>query len=165
MKVAIGGASGLLGTRLAEALQDRGDEVVRLVRHPAKKPDEREWEPSAGLIDGPGLDDVDAVVNLAGAPIAGWRWSDKYKSELLRSRISTTQTVVRALQVAHYEALDKDPSLAENPGEFAGRCRVFLSANAVGYYGHNPGEAPLTEDSPAGEDFLADLCEYPPKVC
>lgn len=156
--MAIGGASGLLGTLLTEALTRRGDQVIRLVRRQEKLPDERQWNPDAGIISGPGLDDVDAVVNLAGAPIAGHRWTPKYKSEIVRSRIASTQTIVRALQVSHYEEFE-DATTGTHASRFAGQCKVFLSANAVGYYGYDNGNALLPESAPPGTGFLANVCE------
>lgn len=139
MRIAIGGSSGLIGTALTEALQRRGDEVVRLVRRAPSGPGEREWTPGETAISGPGLGDVDAVVNLAGAGIADRRWTLARKRELRDSRIDTTRTVVAALA-------DSD------------RCQTFLSGSAVGYYGDG-GDAELTETSPRGQGFLARVTE------
>ena len=144
MKIAIGGASGMLGSRLTAALVDRGDEVVGLVRRPPTSESERQWDPRAGTISEPGLTDVDAVVNLAGAPIAGSRWSAEYKREILSSRILSTRTVVQALADAREEGSD--------------RCKTFLSASAVGIYGFDCGDRLLPEDAPAGTGFLAGVC-------
>lgn len=144
MRVAIGGASGLLGSRLAEALIERGDEVIRLVRGPVTNFGQRSWDPREGTISGAGLRDVDAVVNLAGAPIAGARWSQSYRQEILNSRVNTTQTVVNALGEA---------SASGNA-----RCKTFLSASAIGIYGADRGDEILTERSSLGDGFLADVC-------
>ena len=144
MKIAIGGASGMLGSHLTAALVDRGDEVVGLVRRPPTSESERQWDPRAGTISEPGLTDVDAVVNLAGAPIAGSRWSAEYKREILSSRILSTRTVVQALADAREEGSD--------------RCKTFLSASAVGIYGFDCGDRLLPEDAPAGTGFLAGVC-------
>lgn len=137
MRVAVGGSSGLLGTGLVQRLRRTGHQVVKLVRGAADSPDERAWNIEAGRIDGPGLTDVDAVVNLAGAGIADARWTSARKDELRRSRITSTLTVV--------DALEPD-----------GRCRRFLSGSAIGFYG-DAGAAFVTEDSPPGAGFLADL--------
>ena len=145
MKIAIGGASGMLGSRLDAALVERGDEVVRLVRKPATSESERQWDPQANTISVPGLSDVDAVVNLAGAPIAGSRWAAEYKREILSSRVLSTRTVVQALADAREEGSD--------------RCKTFLSASAVGIYGFDCGDRLLPEDAPVGTGFLADVCE------
>ena len=77
MRVAIGGSTGLIGTALARHLLRSGHEVVRLVRGAVTASDQRHWDPDAGRIDRPGLDDVDAVVNLAGSPIGGVRFADR----------------------------------------------------------------------------------------
>lgn len=137
MRVAITGSTGLIGSALVQALRWGGDEVVRLVRHAPTSPDQRQYDPARRTIADAGLNDVDAVVNLAGASIAGGRWTESYKRELLDSRIAATETVVANL------AAD-------------GRCQRFLSGSAIGYYGQTGG-TPVDESSPAGHDFLADL--------
>lgn len=140
MRVAISGASGTLGTRLKNELEARGDEVVVLVRREATKDNEREWNPEGGWIEGPGLVDVDAVVNLSGAPIAGKRWTKKYRDEILHSRLDSTNTIVDAIKEAKQEG--KGPAL-------------LLSASAVGYYGPDTGELAVDEDTKRGKGFLA----------
>lgn len=139
MRIAVGGSSGLIGSALVQALHQRGEEVVRLVRRAPEHPDEREWDPARLAISGPGLSDVDAVVNVAGAGIADQRWSEARKQLLRSSRLDTTNTVVTALAGAD-------------------RCRTFLSGSAVGYYGDG-GEAELEESAPRGQGFLAELVE------
>lgn len=135
MRVAIGGSTGLLGGALARHLVDNGHQVVRLVRGEVTASDQRWWDPDAGRIADPGLDDVDAVVNLAGAPIGGGRWTQTRKAEIQRSRTGSTLTIVASLK----------PS---------GRCRRFLNGSAIGYYG-NTGIEVVDETSPAGRGFLA----------
>ena len=137
MRVAITGSTGLIGSALVQALRWGGDEVVRIVRHQPTSPDQRQYFPDQRRIDGPGLNDVDAVVNLAGASIAGGRWTESYKKELLDSRIAVTETVAKALSAD-------------------GRCQRFLSGSAIGYYGQT-GETLVDESAPAGDDFLARL--------
>ncbi|MCA0295920.1 MAG: TIGR01777 family oxidoreductase [Actinobacteria bacterium] len=137
MRVAIGGSTGLIGTALARRLIRGGHEVVRLVRGRVTASDQRHWDPDAGRIDGPGLEDVDAVVNLAGAPIAGARWTKERKAEILRSRVTSTLTIVTSL----------------TPD---GRCQRLLNGSAVGYYG-NTGTEIVDETMPAGRGFLADV--------
>jgi uncharacterized protein len=134
MRVAIGGASGLLGTALSRRLVDGGHDVVQLVRGTPKSPAQRRWDPDAGRIAAPGLDDVDAVVNLAGAPIAGGRWTKDYKAEIRRSRVTSTLTIVTSLSPQ-------------------GRCQRLLNGSAAGFYGNS--SAVVDEDSPAGRGFLA----------
>lgn len=135
MRVAITGSTGLIGTALGRELVRGGHEVVRLVRGPVNASDQRHWDPEAGRIDGPGLDDVDAVVNLAGAPIAGGRWTADRMSAIRRSRITSTLTVVTHLSPE-------------------GRCQRLLNASAVGFYG-NTGPEIVDETMPAGQGFLA----------
>lgn len=140
MRVAISGASGTLGTRLKSQLEARGDEVITLVRREATGENEREWNPEGGWIDGPGLADVDAVVNLSGAPIAGRRWTKKYRDAILHSRLDSTNTIVDCITEAKKKG--KGPAL-------------LLSASAVGYYGPDTGELEVHEDAKRGKGFLA----------
>ncbi|HSN12086.1 MAG TPA: TIGR01777 family oxidoreductase [Propionibacteriaceae bacterium] len=135
MRVAITGSTGLIGSALVQALRWGGDEVVRLVRHEARGTDERQVFPDQRRIEGPGLADVDAVVNLAGTAIAGGRWTEEYKRSILDSRIAMTETVVAAL-----------------PAD--GRCQRFVSGSAIGYYGPT-GDHAVDESASAGQDFLA----------
>lgn len=135
MRVAITGSTGLIGSALVQALRWGGDEVVRLVRRDPHGTDERQIFPDQRRIAGPGLSDVDAVVNLAGTAIAGGRWTESYKRGILSSRISVTETVVAAL--------------AED-----GRCQRLVSGSAIGYYGPT-GDHAVDETAPAGHDFLA----------
>lgn len=139
MRVLIAGSSGLIGSALTEALEQRQVEVVRLVRRAPQSPQERWWDPSNGSIDPDALDGVDAVVNLAGAGIADRPWTKKYQQQLVLSRLTSTRTLVAALE--------------QSP---VGR---FLSASAIGYYGAHCGDTELTEESPVGTGFLAGLCQ------
>lgn len=143
MKVAITGASGLIGGALIEALRADGHEVLKLVRRTPRTVDEHRWDPRHRRIDPGLLADVDAVVNLAGEPIRPRPWTKAYKDRLLRSRLDSTITVSEALAVAAVA----DP----------GRPRVLLSASAVGYYG-DTGSRLVDETAPPGTDFLAGLC-------
>jgi uncharacterized protein (TIGR01777 family) len=143
MKIAVTGASGLIGSNLVPALRADGHDVIRLVRRTPRTADEHRWDPQHRRIDPALLADVDAVVNLAGTPIRPRPWTRGYKDSLLRSRLDSTATISEALATA--AATDPD------------RRRVLLSASAVGYYG-DAGERPVTEEDPAGSDFLARLC-------
>lgn len=136
MRVAISGSTGLIGTALARRLVRSGHEVVRLVRGEVRSSDQRHWDPDAGRIDGPGLDDVDAVVNLAGSPIAA-RWTRDHKADIRRSRVTATLTIVTQL----------------SPG---GRCQRLLNGSAIGYYG-DTGTEIVDETMPAGRGFLAGI--------
>lgn len=138
MRVALSGSSGLIGTALAEALRQGGNEVVALVRR-SPGPAEVGWDPASGAIDHQGLAGVEAVVNLAGAGIGDRRWTPARRRLLVSSRVDSTALLCRALS-----RLDPPP-------------RVLLNASAVGFYGDR-GDEVLTEDSPPGPGFLAELC-------
>jgi uncharacterized protein (TIGR01777 family) len=138
VRVLIAGASGFIGTDLTARLVEAGHDVLRLVRRRAHRPEEASWSPAAGIIDFTVMDRVDAVVNLSGAPLAHLPWTKRYKAEILDSRIAATRTLTDAMRKA------KRPPA------------VFLSGSAVGIYGDRPGET-LTEHSPAGTGFLADV--------
>lgn len=141
--VAITGSSGLLGSALSAALRARGDRVLHLVRRtpdPGATPEgvtEVAWDPVAGLADPTALDGVSAVVNLAGAGLGDRRWTDRYKAQLVSSRLDTTTTLCGILA-----RLPAPPRL--------------LSGSAIGFYGTR-GEVKLTEDSTRGEGFVPDL--------
>jgi uncharacterized protein (TIGR01777 family) len=140
VKVAVTGASGLIGSALVPALRTGGHDVVRLVRRDARAPDEVRWDPRAGTVDLAGLAGTDAVVHLAGAGVGDKRWTDAYKQTILRSRVDGTRTIVRAMT-----QLDPVPG-------------VLLSGSAVGYYGDR-GEEVLLEGSARGDGFLSDVVE------
>ncbi|TML04879.1 MAG: NAD-dependent epimerase/dehydratase family protein, partial [Actinobacteria bacterium] len=125
MRVAITGASGLIGTRLGGALRARGDEVVAVSL--------RSGAPSPEALSG-----CDAVVNLAGEPIAQ-RWTGAVRERIRASRVEGTRALVDALAAA-------EP-----------RPRVLVNASGVGYYGAR-GEERVDEDAPPGDDFLAQVC-------
>ncbi|SEP17242.1 TIGR01777 family oxidoreductase [Trujillonella endophytica] len=144
MKVAVTGSSGLIGSALVPALVDDGHDVLRLVRRTPRTADEHRWDPQHRRIDPALFADVDAVVNLAGTGVGDRRWTEKRKREILRSRVDATATVSTALA----EAAAADP----------GRERVLLSASAVGWYG-DTGDRVVRENAPAGQDFLAHVCE------
>ena len=90
MKVAVSGASGLIGSALVPALESAGHQVVRLVRREPASPNEIAWSPADGTIDAAALAGVDAFVNLSGENI-GQRWNERRKTEILESRVRTTE--------------------------------------------------------------------------
>ncbi|MCU1687611.1 MAG: NAD-dependent nucleoside-diphosphate sugar epimerase [Amycolatopsis sp.] len=137
MRVLIAGASGLIGDALSARLRETGHEVRKLVRRDPATPDEQRWDPPAGKIAAGALDDVDAVVNLCGAPLFPSRWSGARKQVLLDSRVEPTDVLAEAV--------------AEHG------IPVLVNASAVGYYG-NPGSAVVDEKTTSGEGFLAELC-------
>lgn len=139
MRVAISGASGLVGKALARHLEAEGMQVLRLVRGKPAHAGEIPWDPAAGKLDPDALSACDAVVNLSGENIAEGRWSAGNKRRIVDSRVQATRTIVRAM------------------GSAGAHPRVLINASAVGYYG-NGGEHVLTEHSPLGAGFLADVC-------
>ncbi len=139
-RIAVTGASGLVGSALCAFLSTGGHEVRRVVRAPAPGPaGELWWDPETGNIGGDAWAGVDAVVHLAGENLAAARWSAEVKDRILRSRAEATRLLSQAL--ARQERL---------PG-------VFVSASAVGYYG-NRGDEVLRETDPPGAGFLARVC-------
>ena len=143
MKVAVTGSSGLIGTELVRSLRTDGHDVLRLVRRTPRTADEHRWEPAHHRIPPGLLDDVDAVVNLAGVGVADRPWTANRKREVLASRVDSTATVSQALAQAMTDA--------------PGRDRVLVSASAVGWYG-DTGDRVVDETVPAGDDFLARVC-------
>ncbi|HKR21044.1 MAG TPA: NAD-dependent epimerase/dehydratase family protein, partial [Pyrinomonadaceae bacterium] len=141
MKILISGSHGLIGTALIKLLTADGHEVVRLVRHASASASEVEWHPNQGSIDAKRLEGFDAVVHLAGESIASSRWTDAKKQAILDSRVKGTTLLSRTLA-----QLERPPS-------------VFFSASGVGYYGGSRGDEVLTEQSTAGNDFLAHVCK------
>lgn len=140
MRVLITGASGLIGSALRQSLESDGHEVIRLVRRDRTAPDERSWDPAAGMLNQPDVDGFDVVVHLAGAGIGDRRWSEERKRLILDSRIQGTELLAQRLA-----------SVAKKPS-------VLISGSAIGYYGDRP--EPVSEgDGPADpSDFLSDLC-------
>lgn len=137
MRIAIAGASGLIGSALVPAFESGGHEVLRLVRREASASGEVTWDPVAGTVDTTALDGVDAIVNLSGATI-GKRWTEARRREILESRVKTTRLL--ALTAAE---LDPRPA-------------VLVSAGGIGIYGDR-GDEILTEESELGSGFLADV--------
>ena len=139
MKVAITGASGLVGSTVAALLRQQGHDVAALVRRSPRE-NEIEWDPAAGSIESEKLEGIDAVVHLAGENIAEGRWNDAKKKRILDSRVGGTKLVSETLA-----GLNHKPS-------------VFVSASAIGFYGDQR-PAPVDETAERGEGFLAEVCQ------
>jgi uncharacterized protein (TIGR01777 family) len=136
-KIAVTGASGLIGSALVAQLKSDGHEVQKIVRRPVRTADEVSWNPIKGEIDLQSLEGVDAIFHLAGAGVGDKRWTAAYRSEILNSRLLGTTTIATAC-----EQLQPD---------------VFISASAIGYYGET-GDRAVTETDRGGSDFLSVVC-------
>lgn len=139
MRIVVAGGTGFLGQALVERLERDGHEVLVLSRRP-KSPRDVAWTPDGTT--GPwttAVDGADTVVNLAGASIAGSRWTAAHKTQIRESRVRATRSLVAAIEQA------------------AHRPATLLSGSAIGYYGPH-GDETLTEETPAGHDFLASVC-------
>jgi uncharacterized protein (TIGR01777 family) len=140
MHVVIAGGSGFLGGALTRALAAAGHHTTVLTRR-ASGPGQVQWDPtrpSGDWVDAIGR--ADAVVNLAGEPLTSGRWTPTRKQRLRESRIAATSALAAAITPA-------------------GRPIVFLSASGIGVYGTAESSVTFTETSPAGSDFLAELCK------
>jgi hypothetical protein len=143
-RIAISGASGLVGGLLGSALAADGHRVLRLVRGSARE-GEIAWDPAQGRLDPAALAGLDAFVHLSGEPVAGVRWTAARKREIVASRVASTRLVAETLA-----RLSPRPAL--------------LCASAIGYYGDRGGEW-LEETSPAGQGFLAEVCAQWERAC
>ncbi len=136
-RIAISGASGLIGSALVGHLKSEGHTVQRLVRRATVAPDEIQWDPKTGFVDIEALRGVDAVIHLAGVGVGDKRWTKRYKSEILNSRLLGTTAIANAVAEV--------------------KPQVFISASAIGWYGDSGNRAVVESDS-VGNDFLAAVC-------
>ena len=139
LKILVSGSHGLVGTALIKVLSSKGHQVARLVRNVPTSDSDVQWHPEQGMIASEKMEDFEAVFHLAGESIASGQWTEEKKRRIRESRVIGTQLLAEA--VAH---------LTHPPG-------VFVSASAIGIYG-NRGDELLTEESSAGDDFLARVC-------
>lgn len=136
--ILITGGSGLIGRQITELLEKKGYEVAWLSR----TPQERKfflWDVDKGKIDPKSMEWADAVIHLAGAGVADKRWTPERKKLILESRTKSAQLLYSAIESAQSKP------------------NTFISASAVGYYGFNTGTTLVDENSPAGDDFLAQV--------
>jgi uncharacterized protein (TIGR01777 family) len=136
-RIAVTGASGLIGSALVGHLKSQGQLVQRLVRRSPISSDEVQWDPQTGFVDLEPLNGVDAVIHLAGVGVGDKRWNKKYKAEILNSRLLGTTAIAAA--VAELKP------------------QVFISASAIGWYGES-GNRAVVENDRYGDDFLATVC-------
>lgn len=140
MEITIAGSSGLLGSALVRSLSASGHSIRRLVRDTGGGiPGCFAWNPAEGVMDNAAIEGAGAVINLAGANIAGARWTRARRQLLRDSRVQGTQLIARTI------------------AECGARPAVLLNASGIGYYGTHP-EGWVDEGSPAGDGFLAELC-------
>ncbi len=139
MRVLISGASGLIGRALTPALVSAGHEPIALVRR-TPRANEVQWNPGEPL-DAEKLAGADAIMHLAGKNIAG-RWTEKFKQEVLQSRVQGTRTLANAAAESYRRA---------------GKPSTFISAAGINYFGSR-GDELLTEESSSGQGFLAEVC-------
>jgi uncharacterized protein len=132
MKIAMTGSSGLVGSALMPLLATSGHDIVRLQRPGG-------WDPEQGSVNLSTLSGVDALIHLAGESIAAGRWTAARKQRILDSRVKATRFISETIS-----QLNPTP-------------QVLVSASAIGYYGDR-GSDVLSEDSPPGKGFLADVC-------
>lgn len=140
-KILVGGASGLVGAQVAALLSTAGHDVRRLVRGRRRRDDEVGWDPSAGTLDPSALAWADVVIHLGGASIAT-RFTEANKRKILESRIDSTRLLVEACAALPQED----------------RPEALICASAIGAYGTDRGDAPLSEADSFGSGFLADVC-------
>ncbi len=137
MNVLITGSTGLIGSALVSSLSSQGHRVTPLVRRPPQS-QEIPWDPEKRILVPNRIEGFDAVIHLAGDPIAKGRWTPQKKEKIRRSRVEGTQFLAETLR-----GLKNPP-------------RIFVCASAIGIYGHR-GNEPLREESPPGTGFLAEV--------
>ncbi|MGH7886798.1 MAG: TIGR01777 family oxidoreductase, partial [Candidatus Binatia bacterium] len=144
MKLVITGASGFIGTALCEQLLRQGHTLTLLTRGAPREPNTgvkrwHHWTPGALRDWDTELDGVDGVINLAGEPIADKKWTAPQRRRLEKSRVDATRVLVQGCAKAKQKP------------------QFLINASAVGYYGAH-GDELVTEETPAGTDFLSQLC-------
>ena len=146
MRILIAGGTGLIGTALVRSLRDNGNDLIILTRSPEQTGDRvasgvrlEKWDGRSTEGWGPLVEEVDAIVNLAGEGVADGRWTAARKRRIRESRVEAGQALVAAVAEA-----------SAKPG-------VLIQSSAVGYYGPCADEI-LTEEAASGSDFLAEVC-------
>lgn len=139
MNILITGGTGFIGTPLSRELRNSGHTVVVTTRQTSDSKDKLTWNPPA-LIPSEVISGFDAVINLAGEPVAPGRWTKRRKELIMSSRINTTRALIESIRKA------------------ASKPKVLISASAIGYYGAHSDEY-VMEDTPPASDFLAEVCK------
>jgi len=143
MNLVIAGGTGFIGSALCDKLAQQGHTLTVLTRSPPPAATSNKkwitWNPESGGAWEQVVEGADGVINLAGEPIAGKRWTQTQKEKIRSSRINATRALVRAISKAKQKP------------------KILLNGSAIGYYGPH-GDEMLTEDSPPGKDFLSRVC-------
>jgi uncharacterized protein (TIGR01777 family) len=142
--ILITGGTGLVGSRLTELLLQEGYQVSYLSRSKESvgKVKIYAWDVEEGHIEDGAIETADYIIHLAGVGVADKRWTSSRKKEILESRTKSAELLFKKLQQSTHQV------------------KAVVAASAVGYYGYDTGEALITEESPAGEDFLAEVCQH-----
>jgi len=138
VRILVAGGSGFLGTALRAHLALEGHFVTQLVRSEPSTPTQVRWDPDRGDITASVVDEADAVVNLAGAPLAHWPWTAAYRKQIIESRVATTNTLAEAIAAT-------------------GGSTALVNASGINYYGSDRGDENLDESSAPGDDFIAEV--------
>jgi uncharacterized protein (TIGR01777 family) len=142
MRIAITGATGMIGSRLTTFLLAQGHEIAVITRRSSYHQPQTTvitWDPALNYIEAEKLEGFDVIIHLAGANV-GEYWSAAYKKSILESRVLSTRL------------------LCETLSRVVSKPKLLISASAIGYYGNHPPEEVLDEKSPSGEGFLPDVC-------
>lgn len=141
--VLITGGKGMIGTYLTDLLMERGYDVSHLIRERtgAEKIKTYTWQIEKNEVEKEAIEYADFIVHLAGANLSTKRWTEKRKDELVKSRTESSYLLYQKLRTLRHHV------------------KAVIASSAVGYYGHDSGYLPVSEDSPPGKDFIASLCE------
>ncbi|MBI4843550.1 MAG: TIGR01777 family protein [Nitrospirae bacterium] len=160
MNILITGGTGFIGSALTRELRNSGHTVIITTRHSSDSKDKITWNPPA-LLPSDIISEIDAVINLAGEPIAPERWTEERKKRIMSSRVETTRALVASIKQNEEHAPLSLPTGQAGPlfrGERKRLPKVLISASAIGYYGAHEDEY-VTEDTPPASDFLAEVCK------
>ena len=139
LSILIAGGSGLIGSSITPILERRNYRVTLLSRNPGLDPNAFYWDPEQNLVDKKTFENNDVIINLAGTSIAGKRWTQSRKQEILQSRLRSTALLHQALTT------------------YSHTVKLYINASAIGIYG-DAGDALVDETAPTGLKFLSGTC-------